>query len=726
MKHLSIFFTLFYTFFLFSLDYPSTPQHPETLQYPGEEIVDPYVWLEEDSNPAVREWDGAQTVFTEAFLSQNPSIPIIEKRLNSLRESSSYTIQAGKTSRIITVEFRAEDEQPVYYLQKNQESEKIELLNGNTLGRYSRIESAEVSPDGRFFAYLLSEKGNEKPLIQLIDLNTLKSIQEPLAGSFQTNIVWHPNSKGFFYTANRLGKTCYHQGVYYHPIGTEENSLLLCDEKKIAWYYNLSAKGENLEIQRAFRTNKGLNLHECYHIPLINLAAKPKLKWRLEPNKPMHISHEFNGETFYLTNEKAPNFCITKKQKDKVVEFIPESDDLLLGFCRVGMNFAATYLSHGHTLIKIFDSKGNFMHDVPLPDIGIASISDSIKPIADLYFESMIQAGTTYKYNSLKNTLSFNHRLLKFDSSSFEVSFHLVKSHDGVKIPLYLAHKKRLQHGGDIPVLIYGYGGFSISILPKFDPRFIPWIEAGGAVAFTCLRGGGEYGEKWHLMGMRKHKQNTFEDCIAVAEWLIKNKYTNPSRLSIFGRSNGGLLVGAMITQRPDLFKAAFCGVALLDMLRFDLFLLGEIWIGEYGSPQNPKDYPILRKYSPYHYPLTGSGPNPAVLFIAGQNDSRVHPMHMRKMAAKLQTTYPEGRPVLYCSDPTIGHLFSSPNSLNNFTAKGLGFLMEQVNLSPPPLGKTHSPARFDLMEAQNSSEFLKVQKNHISLLNLYIEFMQF
>lgn len=699
MKRLII--LLFYCGALFA-EYPATLQHPVTLVYPGDEIVDPYLWLENDSYPEVKKWDKEQNTHTKKFLAKNSAIPVVEMRLNSLRESSSTSFQAGNTPRIITIE------QEVCSIQEDENADKIEFLK---LGKYTHIDKYEVSPDGRYFAYLLSKKGNEKPQIKVIDLNTLNHLDENLFGDFQLNLAWHPNSKGFFYTAYPKGETYHRQGVYHHKIGSKTDKLLLRETKEIAWYYSLNAKEENLEVQRSHYANKGFNVSECYHLPLIDLDGEPQLQWRLEPGQPMLIPYKIKKTTYYRTNDGAPNFRIVKKD---LSEFIPETKNLLLDFCQVGNNFAATYLQDGRTLIKIFDSRGKFIHKAPLPDIGVASITPSDKPVTTLVFESMVQLPTTYEYDSLKNSLIFDHKpSIDFDSSNFEISSHFVTSPDGVKIPLFLAHKKGLVKNGNLPVLICGYGGFGISILPKYDQRFVPWIEAGGVVAIPCLRGGGEYGEKWHRTGMRKEKQNTFDDCIATAEWLIDNHYTNPKRLAIFGRSNGGLLVGSVVTQRPDLFKAAFCGVALLDMLRYDLFPIGAIWKGEYGNPQNPKDYPVLKEYSPYHYPLDKSVPNPAILFIAAKNDYRVHPMHMRKMAAKMQATYPEGNPILYLNDPNLGHI-----TTDRFSATGLGFLMEQVNLKAVFPKKSSKTKKSTLHEAKKGAEYLKAQKIHHYNLN--------
>ncbi len=712
MKHFNIIFTLFYCSVLFS-EYPASPERPVAFQFPGCQIVDPYQWLENDNDPAVQRWDLSQNDYTEKALSEFKVIPAIEKRLNAFREASSYCIEAG--TRIITIQNSLEEEQPVFFIQEDEESAKTELLNPNKLGKNIAVEAFEISPDGNYLAYAITQGGNEQPKIYLIDLNTLTHLKETLEGPFQSNLTWHPNSKGFFYTAYPPGEFYYHQAVYYHQIGSSQDRLLFCDPEKIAWLIVLFPGQESLQIVRHAWTDKGLDISECYQIPIEDLDAEPKLTWRSEPGKPVYIPYEINGTTYYLTDFEAPNFRIIKQQKKDYFEFIPESRDLLLDFCQVGNNLAATYRSDGRIIIKLFDPSGKFLKEVPLPGIGCATIFPNNEPLTEVVFESMIQPLTVYTYDSLNNYLSFKHCLTKdpFDSSGLEVTLHLVKSKDGTKIPVFLASKKNLVKNGNTPTLIYGYGGFNMSMEPKFNSHFIPWIEAGGVVAMACLRGGGEYGLKWHLAGMRNLKQNTFDDCIATAEWLIKQKITNPSRLALAGQSNGGLLVGAVITQRPDLFKAAYSGVALLDMLRFDQFPLGALWIGEYGHPQDAHDFATLMSYSPYHYPLKKSV-HPATLFIAGKNDYRVHCMHMRKMAARMQAAYPEGNPVLYWNDPASGHRFASTNSKNYTCARGYGFLMAQVQLPAAKEKKRVSIPNLDLTsEAKLNTEFIQLEKKH-------------
>ena len=265
MKRLII--LLLYCGSLFSA-YPPTPKHPVTLDYPGDKVVDPYLWLEKSSNPEVKKWDAEQNAYTENFLADYSAIPFVETRLNSLREPSSISFQAGNTSRIITIENEH------CYIQEDENGEKVEFLN-------VKIDNFELSPDGRYFAYSLSKKGNEKPKIKVVDLITLTHLEETLLGNFQLNPTWHPNSKGFFYTAYPKGEIYHGQGVYYHRIGTAKNQLLLQEPKKIAWYYYLTTQDGNLEIHRSHNTNKGFNIRECHHLPLDDLNGEPKLQWRL-------------------------------------------------------------------------------------------------------------------------------------------------------------------------------------------------------------------------------------------------------------------------------------------------------------------------------------------------------------------------------------------------------------------------------------------------------------
>lgn len=721
MKHYTILFILFFRS-LVSLDYPPTPEIPEVHEYPGCQIVDPYTWLENDADQAVEQWEEEQNALTAHYLHKNPELHALISCFNTIKVKKDYTYQVDNTPFQIHVQHKQDEEQPVYYLQKEENGPKIEFLNPNKMGKHIRIESLEFSPDGRYAAYVVTKGGNERPKIHLIDVKTLEPIVEPLVGHLHNNLAWNPNSKGFFYTAYPHDEYYFHQTVYYHRIGSDQDKLIFTDPEKIAWFYNLYCSDETLTITRTTWNRKGLDITECYTLPLYNINAQPKLKWKEEPDKPVKTAYEFDFRTYYLTNEDAPNFKIVQKTLFGTTEFIPESEHLIVDFCQVGDFFAVTYLCHGHTQIKIFNRRGKFMHKVPLPAFGNAFIDMSKTEETELLFESLIHPPGLYTYNASRNELTFTYSQFTdiIKTEEMEIDLHFTTSKDGTKIPLYVAHRKNMPLDGNRAALIRGYGGFNVPMEPGFYPHFIPWLEAGGVIAIPCLRGGGEYGQKWHLEGMRDKKQNTFDDCIAAAEWLIANGYTNPSRLAIRGESNGGLLVGAVITQRPDLFKAAVSVVALLDMLRFPLYPLGGLWTGEYGSPQNAHDFPFLAGYSPYHYPLDGNAAYPSILFYAGKNDLRVHPMHMRKMAARMQNALPDGNPILYYCDSSSGHTHSSSFSRLQSNIKIFGFLMHEVGLKPPqpaPPSRFLAPRKKD---PRKGAQFLKLLKKQRKIHQIF------
>jgi len=397
---------------------------------------------------------------------------------------------------------------------------------------------------------------------------------------------------------------------------------------------------------------------------------------------------EYDGRLFITTDKDAPLYKVFTAPADRPgrenwKEFLPEAADKLEYLSFVGGRLYAVYSHNVCTLVKVYDKEGRFIRELSLPTLGSASVwgYDS-KPDVWVSFSSFTYPSTVFKYLYDKNELKLYHRPpIDVDVSGYAVDQVWYASGDGTKIPMFLIHRKDLQKNGVNPVMLTGYGGFNISESPYFSTVYTVWLEAGGMVALPNLRGGGEFGKTWHEAGMKEKKQNVFDDFLAAAQWLIANKYTTPARLAIEGGSNGGLLVGAALVQRPDLFRAVSCGVPLLDMVRYHKFGMANEWAEEYGNADDAGAFKWLYAYSPYHHVKDGTA-YPAVLLTGSEDDARVDPMHARKMAARLQAASPGGRPVLLIVQQASGHGGGTTlTTLIGQTADSYAFLMHEVGM---------------------------------------------
>jgi len=393
-------------------------------------------------------------------------------------------------------------------------------------------------------------------------------------------------------------------------------------------------------------------------------VAKPGSLVTVTKDLPARTQAEIAGDKIYLqTNWKAPKGRVMvadvgKPGSENWKEIIPESDVPIEDVALVGGKILVTYLRNVNTQIRIFDAAGKHLRDLALPALGSANINGGRWTSNEMFysFDSFHLPNTTYRYDLATNTQEvWARQNVPFDSEKYEVKQVWYASKDGTKIPMFVVHKKGLKLDGSNPTLLTGYGGFNLSETAGFSVRAALWIERGGVYALPNLRGGGEFGEEWHKAGMREKKQNVFDDFIGAGEWLIANKYTRPDKLAIRGGSNGGLLVGAMMTQRPDLFGAVVCGYPLLDMVRFHKFLVARWWVPEYGSADDPEQFKYIRAYSPYHNVKAGTK-YPATLFLTGDSDTRVDPLHARKMTALVQAANASDKPIILLYDTKAGH----------------------------------------------------------------------
>jgi prolyl oligopeptidase len=660
----------------------------------GIPVPDPYRPLEDYQDGGVQAWLAAEEKISRDFLDRLPQRKGLTERLTELRryddESTPNPVLYG--DRLFYSGIKKDWERWAFYTKADEKSNGVLLLDPNQWGE-NTLEGTVPSPDGKYLAYGVSEPGKEDPRIKIMEVATGKLLADSLRGRRQGGISWRPDNSGFYYTSNPFkgevpeGEEEYWDAVYFHQLGApaaDDKKIFYHDQvKEYSHYVYLSEDGKYVFYYRGifyknevyFRKLEGPDI-------LIPIVTDFDAQYSVS---------EIEGMLIIQTDKDAPKGIVYVTDADQPARenwhvLIPESEDKLEYISAVAGNLYAVYTHNAHTLIKIFTRDGKYVRDMHLPTLGSASVWGYwSKPDVWVHFTSFTYPGTTFKYDLARNELVLFHKPpIQVDSTLYNTEQVWYESRDGTKVPMFLVHKKNQPRDGRQAVYLTGYGGFNISEEPYFSSGYTTWLEAGGVVAIPNLRGGGEFGQAWHKAGMFEKKQNVFDDFIAAAEWLIKNQYTSPDRLAISGGSNGGLLMGAALTQRPDLFRAVLCSVPLLDMIRYQKFGYANIWAEEYGSADNPEQFPYLLKYSPYHNVRPGVK-YPSVLFIASDNDARCYPLHAMKMAARLQEADPRGRPILLLVQKKSGHGGGTTISESiGQQVDNLAYLMDNVGLMPP------------------------------------------
>lgn len=639
----------------------------------GEEIRDPYRWLEAGDSEEVGAWTDAQNDYTAAMLASLPVREELREKLAAVMAVGQMGVSRPRGERLFFSRRDAEQKQPVLYMRERSGDEARALVDVNPMSAEGliSIDWWEPSPAGDHLAYGLSEGGSENSTIFVCRVADGATLEDQIPNARAGDVAWDADGAGFFYCRYPMagevpaGDEAYHRKVFHHRLGASwrEDALFYEDPVKEAWTEpRLSPDGRWLLVHSWIGYKRTRLFLKDLH--------RPEEDWRTVVDGP-EIKVEANmagGRLFILTDHGAPNFrLMTADPADPGIEhwreFLPESRDALTEFRLVGGQILAHYLHDATSLVRRFDTEGTFLGEVTLPGLGSTRDFRGEWAGASAYyrFESFFHPRTVYRLDLKTGETSFHDTAVKdFDPSPYTAEQLWVLSRDGTRLPMFVAHRKDLVLDGDNPVLLSGYGGFQVNVTPRFSLARTLLLEKGFVLAQPCLRGGGEFGEAWHEGGMLGEKQNTFDDFIAAAEHLIAEGYTRPERLGISGGSNGGLLVGAVYTQRPELFAATLCGVPLLDMLRYHRFLIARLWIPEYGSPEDPEQFRWLRAYSPYHH--IEPRDYPAILLTAAEGDSRVDPLHARKMAAALQNadSSPE-TPVLLRIESQAGHGAGKP-----------------------------------------------------------------
>ncbi|MBV9607973.1 MAG: S9 family peptidase, partial [Acidobacteria bacterium] len=590
--------------------------------------------------------------------------------------------------------------QPVLYVRQGVNGQDRALVNVNALSQDGTVALDWWTPshDGRYVAFGTSPSGSEKSTLHVVETATGKQLTEAIAGTRFSSVAWKKDDTGFFYTrypkpgSVPAGEENYNQRVFYHPIGDDAGrDALIFGEgrpKEDVYAVNLSDDDRWLTII----VQQGWTKSEIFQKDLKANAAPVQVT---DGRNFLYQSAVYRGVMYMLTNEDTPRYHVltapaASPQRANWKELIPQSDAVLKDFGVIDGKIFAQYEKNVSSVLKVFTLDGKPLRDVPLPGIGVVNnvSGDYDTKDALIRFESFTVPPTVLRYEMERGQESTWAKVnAPIDPAPYEVKQVWYTSKDGTRVPMFIVSKKGLVLDGNNPTLLYGYGGFQVSETPAFSRGLYLWLEHGGVYALANLRGGSEFGEEWHRAGMLDKKQNVFDDFIAAAEYLIAQKYTNRDRLAIQGGSNGGLLTGAVLTQRPDLFRAVVCQVPLLDMLRYQNFQIARLWIPEYGSAEDPKQFEYLYAYSPYHHVKPGVE-YPAVLFMTADTDTRVDPMHAKKMAALLQAEAKNGadrnRPILLRVDTKAGHGQGKPVSKVIEDATDLwSFLFWQLGVKP-------------------------------------------
>ncbi len=641
---------------------PETRRELVTEVLHGVELVDPFRWLEEQQSPATRAWIEKQNAYTDALLSVVPGRERLKQRLSELLRIDTIGLPRERGGRYFFAKKKAGQDLSVIYVREGLDGEDQVLIDPHPWSpEHNKSASLlDVSEDGQLLAYAVREGGEDEVVIKLLDVDARQTLNDELRKARYFGISLTPDKKGFYYTRYEP------QGprVYYHALGTDP----VADKQVFGEGYgpekiisaSLSDDGRHLVIHVAH--GSASDQTEIYYqnlekklpiIPLVN-----------------DIRARFEGQVggdwlFVQTNWEAPNgrvlaVDLQKPSKPAVWrEVVPEERDSIEGVSLAGGRVFVEYLHNVRPRVKAFSPEGELVRELTFPALGaVGAMSGQWEKDEAFYaFSSFHLPATIYRYDVESGMQSVWAKLsVPVDTSDFLVRQVWYESKDGTLVPMWLVHRQGLRLNGNNPTFLTGYGGFNLSRTPFFSATAVAWLENGGVYALPNLRGGGEFGEEWHRAGMREKKQTVFDDFIAAAEWLIANGYTRPQKLAIAGGSNGGLLVGAALTQRPELFGAVICAYPLLDMVRYHQFLVARFWVPEYGSADDAEQFEYIRAYSPYHNVEPGTE-YPAVLFTSGDADTRVAPLHARKMVALLQWATGSDRPVLLHYDTRSGHV---------------------------------------------------------------------
>jgi prolyl oligopeptidase len=667
------------------LSYPTTRKTDQTDSYHGIAVADPYRWLEDPNSPETADWVEAQNKVTFGYLNGLAGRDRLKARLTELWDYERYGIPfkqgdaAKGEARYFYYKNNGLQNQSVLYTLPTLDAEPTVLLDPNSLSADGTValSGISISENAQYLAYGLSTAGSDWMEWKVRNIATGEDTDDLIEWVKFSGAAWTHDHKGFFYSrydkpsdAGKLEDVNRYQKLYYHTLGTAqaEDKLIYERPDKPDWGFSggVTEDGRYLIISVWLGTAPQNLLFykdlEDSSSEVVELISEFEAQYSLIDNE---------GTTFWFqTDLDAPKgkviaIDIANPARETWTTLIPEAEETLESVGVLNHQFVADYLKDAYTQIKIFDLSGSFVRAVALPGIGSAGGFGGKRTDRETFyvFTSFTVPSRIYRYDFATDASTlFREPTIPFDPNAYETQQVFYPSKDGTSIPMFITAKKGLVLNGENPVLLYGYGGFSISLSPSFSVSNLVWLEMGGVYAVANLRGGGEYGESWHQAGIKTEKQTVFDDFISAAQWLIDEKYTQSEKLAIAGGSNGGLLVGACMTQRPDLFGAALPAVGVLDMLRFNQFTIGWAWESDYGSPKNEAEFKALYAYSPLHNLKAGTE-YPATMITTADHDDRVVPAHSFKFAAALQAAHQGDNPVLIRIETKAGHGAGKPTT---------------------------------------------------------------
>ena len=659
-------------------NYPPARKSDQLDNYHGVKVADPYRWLEDLDSEETRNWVEAENKLTFGFLASIPERNAIKDRLTRLWNYEKYGVPFREGNRYFYTRNSGLQNQAVLYTVTALDAQPQMILDPNTLSSDGTValSGLQVSPDGKLLAYSLSSSGSDWQEWKVRDVETSKDLSDHLKWVKFSGVSWTRDGKGFFYSrydepkSDALKATNYFQKIYFHKLGTAQTEDVLVYERPDQQDWLLGGTVTEDGNYLIITVYEGTDVKTRIYYKDLKTKDAPVVK----------LLDDFDAAYTFVANEGTRLWFQTDLQspRGKVVEIdtsnparsnwkvvVPESKETLQTVTFVNNKFILNYLKDAYTQVKIYDTAGKLVNEVAFPGIGSAEgFSGKASDKETFYsFTGFTTPTTIYRYDMTtgKSTV-FRQPKVDFNPAEYETKQVFYKSKDDTKVPMFITHKKGLKLDGNNPTYLYGYGGFNVSLPPAFSVGILVWMEMGGVYAQPNLRGGGEYGEEWHQAGMKLRKQNVFDDFISAAQWLIDNKYTSTPKLAIGGGSNGGLLVGAALTQRPDLFGAALPSVGVMDMLRFQKFTIGWAWVSDYGSSDNPDEFKAIYAYSPLHNIKLGTSYPPTMITTA-DHDDRVWPGHSFKFAAALQAAQGGTAPVLIRIETKAGHGAGKPTS---------------------------------------------------------------
>ncbi len=662
-----------------TLIYPISHKVEQIDNYHGTSVPDPYRWLEDPDSEETKAWVEAQNQVTFSFLEEISVRDNIKQRLTKLWDYEKYSIPFKKDNRYFYFKNDGLQNQSVLYTLESLDDEPRLLLDPNTLSADGTValSGLAISDNGKLMAYGLSSSGSDWQEWKVRNVETGEDLADHLKWIKFSGASWTNDNLGFFYSRydepkeeSKFEDVNYYQKLFYHRLGTPQSEDVLIyhrpDQKEWGFSGSVTEDGNYLIISVWMGTDpKNLVFYKDLNdtnAEVIELISEFEANYSVIDN---------DGSIFWIrTDLDAPRgrviaIDVNNPYRENWQEIIPQAEEVLEGVGLLNNQFVADYLKDARSQVKIFNINGDFVREVELPGIGSAGGFGGKRYDRETFysFTGFTTPATIYRYDMVtgESTL-FRQPQVDFNPHDYETNQVFYTSKDGTQIPMFITHKKGLVLDGKNPTYLYGYGGFNVSLTPSFSVSLSIWMDMGGVYAVPNLRGGGEYGEEWHQAGMKLKKQNVFDDFMAAAEWLIANNYTCAEKLAIGGGSNGGLLVGACMTQRPDLFGAALPAVGVLDMLRFHKFTIGWAWCSEYGTPENPEEFQVLYNYSPLHNLKPGTA-YPATMITTADHDDRVVPAHSFKFAAALQENHGGSKPVLIRIETKAGHGAGKPTA---------------------------------------------------------------